>query len=144
MIVLAGVAACLGAPIVEEIFFRGLLYRSFRNRLGVLLASVIAGAIFGILHTQYPLIVRPELMFFGVIAALLYERTGSLLPGIAMHCFIDASGFELALTGRVTIVTITFLLVAVVLLLRPPLKGLARLVTGMPVIHRYSGVAESE
>lgn len=144
MIVLAGLAATLGAPIVEEIFFRGVLYRSFRNRLGVLPASVIAGAIFGVLHTQYPLIVRPELAFFGVIAALLYERTGSLLPGIAMHSFIDASGFEIALTGRETIVGSAFLLIAVILLLRPPLKGLARLVTGKPVIRCYPEVAGGE
>ena len=144
VIVLAGLAATLGAPIVEEIFFRGVLYRSFRNRLGVLPASVIAGAIFGVLHTQYPLIVRPELAFFGVIAALLYERTGSLLPGIAMHSFIDASGFEIALTGRETIVGSAFLLIAVILLLRPPLKGLARLVTGKPVIRCYPEVAGGE
>jgi membrane protease YdiL (CAAX protease family) len=65
-----------------------LLYRSFRNRLGIGPACVIAGALFGLGHIDYPLLVRPDLAFFGVVAALLYERTGSLLPGIAMHSFM--------------------------------------------------------
>ncbi len=137
VIVLTGFAAAVVAPVVEEIFFRGFLYRSFRNRLGILPASLIAGAMFGLVHTNYPLIVRPELAFFGVVAALLYERTGSLLPGIAMHSFIDASGFEIALTGDDRIVLIVFLLLAVVLLVRPPLRGLGRLLTGKPVFRRY-------
>ena len=125
-IVLAGVAACVGAPVVEEIFFRGLLYRSLRNRLSVAPACLISGAIFGVLHWQYPLVVRPELAFFGIVACLLYERTGSLLPGIALHSVIDASGFEYALTGRVTVVVSVFLLLALALLLRAAVRGLVR------------------
>jgi membrane protease YdiL (CAAX protease family) len=91
--------------------------------------------LFGLGHTDYPLLVRPELAFFGVVAALLYERTGSLLPGIAMHSFIDASGFEIALTGNDRIVATLFGLLAVVLLVRPPLRGLGRLITGKPVFR---------
>ncbi len=125
-IVLAGIAACVGAPVVEEIFFRGLLYRSLRNRLSVAPACLLAGAIFGVLHWQYPLVVRPELAFFGVVACLLYERTGSLLPGIALHSVIDASGFEYALTGRVIVVVSVFLLLALALLLRAAVRGLVR------------------
>jgi membrane protease YdiL (CAAX protease family) len=53
VIVLTGVALCLSAPIVEEIFFRGFLYRSLRNRLPVLPAALIVGVIFGLGHTQY-------------------------------------------------------------------------------------------
>ncbi len=125
-IVMAGVTACVGAPVVEEIFFRGLLYRSLRNRLGVAPACLIASAIFGLLHWQYPLVIRPELVFFGVIACLLYERTGSLFPGIAMHAFVDASGFEYALTGRVAIVASVFLFLAVALICRGAARGLVR------------------
>ncbi len=116
VIVLVGLAAVVTAPVVEEIFFRGFLYRSLRNRMGIVPACVIVGVIFGLGHTQYPLLVRPVLAAFSVIACLLYERTGSLLPGIAMHSYIDSSGFEWALTGRVNVVLDAFGLLALLLL----------------------------
>ena len=71
--------------------------------------------IFGLGHTQYPLLVRPELAFFGIIACLLYERTGSLLPGIALHSLIDSTAFESALTNEAWIVPGVFVAIAVVL-----------------------------
>jgi membrane protease YdiL (CAAX protease family) len=120
VIALTGVTVCLSAPIVEEIFFRGFLYRSLRNRLPVLPAALIIGVIFGLGHAQYPLLERPEQAVFGVIACLLYERSGSLLPGIALHMLIDASAFELALTGTAWIVPSVFLLGGVVVLYGGP------------------------
>jgi len=42
VIVLTGFAAAVAAPVVEEIFFRGLLYRCLRNRFGIAPASEIA------------------------------------------------------------------------------------------------------
>jgi membrane protease YdiL (CAAX protease family) len=130
VIVLSGFAAAVAAPVVEEIFFRGLLYRSLRNRMGVAPAAVIASALFGLGHTQYPLLARPEVAFFGVAACLLYEHTGSLLPGIAMHSYIDASAFNSSLTDNSAIVTLLFLLLAAVLLLRPAVKAVDRRLRG--------------
>jgi uncharacterized protein len=115
VIVLTGIALCASAPVVEEIFFRGLLYRALRNRLAVVPAAAIDGVIFGLGHTQYPLLVRPELAFFGIVACLLYERTGSLLPGIALHSLIDSTAFESALTHETWIVPVLFVAIAVVL-----------------------------
>ncbi len=113
------VAAAVSAPVVEEIFFRGLLYRSLRNRLGVARAALLAGALFGLVHiTGYPLITLPIKAGFGVLACLLYERTGSLLPGIALHSFIDASGIDIALTGNDAVVLIVAGSVAGALLVR--------------------------
>jgi membrane protease YdiL (CAAX protease family) len=116
VIVLTGVALCLSAPIVEETFFRGFLYRSLRNRLPVLPAALIVGVVFGLGHTQYPLLERPQQAVFGIIACLLYERSGSLLPGIALHMLIDASAFEFALTDTAWIVPSVFLAGGVVVL----------------------------
>jgi membrane protease YdiL (CAAX protease family) len=118
-IALAVFAVAVSAPVVEEIFFRGLLYRSLRNRLSVLPAVLIAGAMFGFVHiTSYPLDTLPVKAAFGVLACLLYERTGSLLPGIALHSFVDASAIDVALTGNDLIVLASFLCLAVVLLVR--------------------------
>lgn len=103
--VITVVAVAVSAPVVEEIFFRGLLYRSLRNRLPVPWAALIGGALFGLVHIiGYPLITVPVKMLFGILACLLYERTGSLLPGIAVHSFVDASAIDWALTGNDDIV----------------------------------------
>ncbi|HEX3391529.1 MAG TPA: type II CAAX endopeptidase family protein [Solirubrobacteraceae bacterium] len=135
-IALTAFAAALSAPVVEEIFFRGLLYRSLRNRLPFLSAALIAGAMFGLVHAgAYPLVSLPAKAFFGIVVYLLYERTGSLLPGIAVHSFVDAASFEGTVTSNVQVVMTVFLLLAAVLLVRPPLKGLGRLLTGRPVFR---------
>lgn len=117
-LVLAGVFMALTAPVIEEIFFRGVLYRSLRNNLSVPVAAVIAGAIFALVHwLSYPLDTLPPRFAFGVIACLLYERTGSLLPAIALHCLIDASGYETAVTGHDQIVFPAFVALGVALLI---------------------------
>jgi membrane protease YdiL (CAAX protease family) len=116
-VVFAVFAFAVSAPVVEEIFFRGLLYRSLRNRFSVLPAALIAGVLFGFVHiTSYPLDTLPVKAAFGVIACLFYERTGSLLPGIALHSFVDASSIDVSLTGNDLIVFGSFVCLAVVLL----------------------------
>ncbi len=110
-------AVAVSAPVVEEIFFRGLLYRSLRNRLSIVPAVLIAGVLFGFVHiTSYPLDTLPVKAAFGVIACLLYERTGSLLPGIGLHALIDASAVVVALTGSDLIVIACSVLVVVVVI----------------------------
>jgi membrane protease YdiL (CAAX protease family) len=48
----------------------------------------------------------------------LYERTGSLLPGIALHSFVDSSGIDIELAGNDLIVIVVFGLLAATLLVR--------------------------
>lgn len=122
-VVIAVIAVSLSAPIVEEIFFRGLLYRSLRNRLPILPAALLAGMLFGLVHiASYPLDTLPVKAVFGVIACLLYERTGSLLPGIGLHSFLDASAINIALTGNNMIVLASFLVLAITLIARAPVR----------------------
>jgi len=74
----------VGAPIVEEIFYRGLLYRSLRKkRFPVWVSTIVSAAIFGGIHFQ-PLQFA-GLFVFGVVAALLAERTGRLGPSMWTH-----------------------------------------------------------
>jgi hypothetical protein len=54
-----------------------------------------------------------------------------------MHSFVDASGFERALSGNSSIVVAVFAILAIVLLVRPPLKAVGRLLTGRPVLRYY-------
>lgn len=77
------------APIGEEFFFRGFLYRALRNGLGVLGAAIVSGLLFGALHidsssTERLLQVVP-LAVLGISFALLYQWTGTLYSTIALH-----------------------------------------------------------
>ncbi len=73
------------APIAEETCFRGFLYGGLRSRLGVLPAALIGGLVFGGLHALTGVTAVPPLIVFGIILCLLYEKTGSILPGIVLH-----------------------------------------------------------
>jgi len=73
------------APISEEVCFRGMLFGGLRERLPRLVAALISGLIFGGLHATTGLSAVPVLVAFGFILALLYEKTGSIVPGILLH-----------------------------------------------------------
>jgi len=75
----------LAAPISEEVCFRGMLFGGLRTRLPRLAAALVSALIFGALHALTGLSAVPPLIFFGFVLALLYERTGSIVPGILLH-----------------------------------------------------------
>jgi len=74
-----------GAAIAEEICFRGMLFGGLRERLPRVPAALIAGAVFGLLHAFTGLSAVPPLIALGFIFCLLYEKTGSIVPGILLH-----------------------------------------------------------
>ncbi|NJN70544.1 MAG: CPBP family intramembrane metalloprotease, partial [Nitrospira sp.] len=72
------------APIFEEIAFRGLLYATLRRRLAFVPAAIISTSIFALAH-GYSLIGFISVFWSGFLWAWIYERTGSLIPGMAAH-----------------------------------------------------------
>jgi membrane protease YdiL (CAAX protease family) len=75
----------IAAPVSEEVCFRGMLFGGLRERLPRLAAALICGLIFGGLHALTGISAVPPLIAFGFILALLYEKTGSIVPGILLH-----------------------------------------------------------
>jgi membrane protease YdiL (CAAX protease family) len=75
----------LGASIAEELLFRGFLFGGLREKLPRWVAALVAGVIFGALHALTGISAVPPLIAFGVILCLLYEKTGSIVPGIILH-----------------------------------------------------------
>lgn len=75
----------LGAGIAEELCFRGMLFGGLRERLPRLPAALLAGAIFGALHVTTGVTAVPPLIAFGFVLCLLYEKTGSIVPGMLLH-----------------------------------------------------------
>jgi uncharacterized protein len=87
LIVGFAVLAIVCAPIAEEFFFRGFFYRALRNRMSVVVAALIDGAIFGLIHYDgsSSLASLPVLATLGVVFCLVYEKTGTLYSTIALH-----------------------------------------------------------
>lgn len=75
----------IAAPISEEVCFRGMLFGGLRERWPRIAAALLSGLIFGALHAVTGLSAVPPLIAFGFILALLYEKTGSIVPGIILH-----------------------------------------------------------
>ena len=82
-------AAVLGAPLVEECCFRGFLYRVLRRRAGMWPSALASGLLFGAIHLS-PVQMLP-LSIFGVVQAVLLEKTGRLWLPMVVHALFNLS-----------------------------------------------------
>jgi hypothetical protein len=84
------VLVCVGSPLVEELFFRGLLLRSLLGsferlgpRLGPAVSIVVTALVFALVH--FEALQFLGLAGFGVVLGCLAWRTGRLGPSIVAH-----------------------------------------------------------
>jgi hypothetical protein len=84
MVAAATLDGVVWAPILEELAFRGLLFSTLLLRLPAWPAALLSAAIFGVAH-GYGLQGFAAVTWSGMIWALGYRRTGSLLPGMLAH-----------------------------------------------------------
>ena len=87
------------APVVEELVFRGLLYRMLRERWGVLVSVAVSAAFFSLIH--HGMLFSPQLVG-GIIFALAYEWSRSLWVSIALHMGANAAVYLLSVLGLAT------------------------------------------
>lgn len=87
-VVLLVLIVVIGAPIIEELFFRGLLQRSVARRWGQGIAVASSALVFGLTH--FELLQFPALTGFGVVLGLLAVKTGRLGPSIVAHLSFNA------------------------------------------------------
>jgi uncharacterized protein len=73
----------IGAPVAEEIYFRGMAQTIFGRRLSPMWAVFAAAAFFAVTHLQ-PL-QFPALLAFGVVLGVMRWRSGRLGPSIWAH-----------------------------------------------------------
>lgn len=88
-VVLLFLITVIGAPLVEELFFRGFTQRPAVARLGRPLGLGLTAVVFGLTHFQ-PLQL-PALVAFGLVLGLLADRTGRQGPGIVTHMAFNAT-----------------------------------------------------
>jgi membrane protease YdiL (CAAX protease family) len=98
LLAVLGVIMVVGAPIVEELFFRGLLLRSLSGWRGAGVAVPVQAVVFGTVHMHPVFGLRNGSVFLaitvvGVILGLLYERYRRLGPGMWTHAWFNAVVF---------------------------------------------------
>jgi membrane protease YdiL (CAAX protease family) len=81
--------ACILAPVLEEMLFRGIVLRSFLRQYSRWSAILGSATLFGFAHLNlYQFAVGVVL---GTFAGWLYERTRSLWPCIALHAAYNSA-----------------------------------------------------
>ncbi len=89
------VLVTVAAPVVEEVFFRGLLLRALMRRFGPLVAVCVQAAVFAAVHAQW--LQFPGLFVFGLVAGGLVAVTGRLGPAVIAHMAFNAGTLALLL-----------------------------------------------
>jgi membrane protease YdiL (CAAX protease family) len=93
------------APITEELFYRGIFYRSLRDRHGVLVGAVVSAVLFGASHVvdapwRDVVFLQTLMVFTGVGLALIYERRANLVADIAAHVAFNVIGIVIIFSTR--------------------------------------------
>jgi membrane protease YdiL (CAAX protease family) len=91
--VLSVAMACVAAPVVEELLFRGYMYGAVKQATNSLFASVVVGGLFAVVHGNLPALV--PLWAFSFLLCLAYEWTRCLWVPVGMHAFFNAANIVL-------------------------------------------------
>ena len=76
----------VGAPLSEELLFRGFLQSALaKSRVGYLGASIVTTLAWGALHIQYSIYGLAEIFVVGFVLCWVLRRTGTLWATIVMH-----------------------------------------------------------
>ena len=71
------------APIVEELIFRGLVYRRTKKMTGTIAAAILSAALFGVFHGNW--VQAPYAFIIGIVAVFVYEKFKSIVAPIMLH-----------------------------------------------------------
>lgn len=88
--------ACVIAPVAEEIIFRGYLYPVVKRYTEPVVAALFTGVVFGAIHGNAWAVIL--LSLFGVLLAVLYEKSGSLWACILCHAMFNGINTVFMLT----------------------------------------------
>ncbi len=79
------------APILEEILFRGFVYRIFVKTWPLWMGSILSAALFALIHVQFQTFI--PLFVLGLLLNYTYQKTGSLWAPIAFHSLNNILAF---------------------------------------------------
>lgn len=104
-IAVAVLYAVVVAPVSEELFFRGVLFRSIRDRRGFWPGALASSVAFGLIHyVPAPaldvILLMTVMMVTGLGLCVIYERRGSLWAPMAAHATFNVIGLALIYSLR--------------------------------------------
>lgn len=83
------VAFAVGAPLFEETFFRGFLFKGLAPALKSSGAVVVSAALWAAIHLQYDTFGMTTVLILGLLLGLARVRTRSLVTPWAMHALVN-------------------------------------------------------
>ena len=92
--------------IVEELFFRGVLFRYLR-RHGFYYAAIVSAVLFGLMHMNFS-----QILFtipLGLVLCYVYEKTGHIWPCMLLHFLHNGTVALLTLAEDQSFMTIPFI-----------------------------------
>lgn len=95
-----GYVALVGAPFLEEVLFRGILYTSLAQRFSGRWAAAASAIVFGAIHLDLEKFI--PLACFGLILVHVYRRTQTLLAPILTHATFNTINFVVFLVMDAT------------------------------------------
>lgn len=90
-ITIGGLFVVFVAPFVEEIFFRGFIYRVFTKVWPIWLGSMLTAAVFAFMHLQLTNFI--PLFIVGLFMNWAYQRSGSIWTSIGFHMINNTIAF---------------------------------------------------
>ena len=88
----------VGAPLVEELYFRGLLQRSLLTRMPAAPAIALSSVLFALAH--FELAEFAGLAVFGVLLGTMAWKTGRLAPSVSAHMAFNAAAVAVVIHLR--------------------------------------------
>ena len=93
-VVVLVLVVAVGAPLVEELVYRGVIQQSLEGRLNDAVALVLSAAFFALIHLQP--VELPGLFVAGLAFGLCWQRSGRIACPMLAHMAFNVAGLVLA------------------------------------------------
>lgn len=104
---------CVLAPVLEELLCRGIIMKML-EKYGIAAEILVSAIIFAMLHVSAQSMIA--IFFIGMLFGAVKKVTGSIIPGMIMHCVNNGMSFAMtAVTENNTVPQTVFVVWAAVL-----------------------------
>jgi membrane protease YdiL (CAAX protease family) len=80
-----------GAPLAEELYFRGYVFAAYLREKGPIVAYLLSGAVFASLHLNKEALL--PIFVLGMMLAWMYRHSNSIIPPIVAHALNNGLAF---------------------------------------------------
>jgi membrane protease YdiL (CAAX protease family) len=81
----------IGAPLAEELYFRGYVFTAYLRDKGPIAAYLLSGLVFAGLHLNKEALL--PIFILGMMLAWIYRRSNSIIPSITAHALNNGVAF---------------------------------------------------